>query len=288
MKNLYILPFDHRSSFFKNILGVKEIPVKSDLELAKKLKKIIFDGFLLSLKDFKDKSDFAILVDEKTGNNVLSEAKKQKIKICLPVEKSGQLFDFEYGKNFGEHIKKIQPDFVKALVRYNPDNVLINKKQLEKISQLSDFCKKEKYHLLIELLVPPTSADLKKYGAKNYEQKIRFEKTIQAIDEIETVAKPSIWKLEGFSKPNWDKIVKHIDNRAQIIVLGRGEKDEQVRQWLKDAAQIKDIIGFAIGRTIFSESLKSYLNEEISDHEAALWIAVKFSFFVNFWQTCKK
>jgi 5-dehydro-2-deoxygluconokinase len=288
MKNLYILPFDHRSSFFKNILGVKGVPQKKDLDLAKKLKEIIFEGFLLSTKDLKNQSDFAILVDEKTGSKVLSKAKKEKIKICLPVEKSGQLFDFEYGKKFGEHIKKINPDFVKALIRYNPDNVLINKQQLEKIKQLSDFCKKENYPLLIELLVPPTKADLKKHGAKNYEQKIRAQKTIQAIDQIETVSRPSIWKLEGFSKSDWQKIIKHVDNRAQIIVLGRGEKDEHVKQWLKDAAQFKDIIGFAVGRTVFSESVKSYLAGEISEKESALWIAVKFSFFVNFWQAHKK
>lgn len=64
-KHLYILPFDHRSSFFKNIMELKNAPTKKDLELAKKLKQIIFEGFLLALNGFEDKKNFAILVDEK-------------------------------------------------------------------------------------------------------------------------------------------------------------------------------------------------------------------------------
>lgn len=284
-KNFYILPFDHRSSFFKNIMGVKNTPGQKDIEQAKELKEVIFDGFSLALAGFKNKNGFAILVDEKLGQAILDKAKKRKIKICLPVEKSGQLFDFEYGKKFKEHIKKINPDFVKVLIRYNPGNAKINKKQLEKLGQLSAFCKKEKYPLLIELLVPPTNSELKKYGLKNYEQKIRPTKTMVAIDEIEAVASPALWKLEGFNPDDWKKIIKHVGNRAQIIVLGRGEEDKQVRQWLKDASQFKNVIGFAVGRTVFAEALKTYLAGEISKNEAALWIAIKFSFFVNFWQT---
>lgn len=287
MNKLYILPFDHRSSFFKNIMGVKNTPSKKDINQANQLKEIIFDGFLLALQGFKNKNDFAILVDEKTGQSILDKAKKEKIKICLPVEKSGSLFDFEYGNKFGEHIKKINPDFVKALIRYNPDNVEINKKQLAKLKQLAQFCEKEKYPLLIELLVPPNDSDLKKHGIKNYDQKIRPAKTILAINEIEVVAQPSIWKLEGFNAEGWKKIIKHIDNKAEIIVLGRGEEDKQVRKWLKDASAFKEIIGFAVGRTVFAEAIKSYLLGEISQHEAALWIAIKFSFFASLWQKNK-
>lgn len=286
-KHLYILPFDHRSSFFKNIMELKNAPTKKDLALAKKLKQIIFEGFLLALNGFEDKKNFAILVDEKLGQSILNKAKKENIKICLPVEKSGELFDFEYGNKFKQHVQKIKPDFVKALVRYNPDNLEINKFQLAKLKELSLFCEKTKYPLLIELLVPPTKQDLKKYGPDLYEKKIRPQKTIVAINEIETVSKPAIWKLEGFDSANWKKIIKHVDNRAEIIVLGRGEKDIQVKQWLKDGSKFKEIIGFAVGRTVFSEAIKSYLSGDLSEKEAELWIAIKFSFFVNFWKKNK-
>ncbi len=40
----------------------------------------------------------------------------------MPAERSGQnMFDFQYGEDFGEHILSFDPDFTKVLVRYNPD-----------------------------------------------------------------------------------------------------------------------------------------------------------------------
>ncbi|MFA5368812.1 MAG: DUF2090 domain-containing protein [Candidatus Paceibacterota bacterium] len=286
IKNLFILPFDHRSSFFKNIMGIKGKPSQKNIQQAKELKKIIFNGFLAGIQGFKNKKDFGILIDEKTGDEIISKAKKEKIIICLPVEKSGHSFDFEYGNNFGEHIKKIKPNFIKALIRYNPENISLNKKQLKKIKLLDDFCKKNKYPLIIELLVPPTPNDLKIYGIKKYEQKIRIIKTIEAIKEIQNISIPTIWKLEGFNKKDWLKIID-TTRKSKIIVLGRGESTQNVIKWLSDASLFDEIIGFAVGRTVFAEPLISYLNGDISKNEASLWIAVKFSFFVDLWQKKK-
>jgi 5-dehydro-2-deoxygluconokinase len=285
-KNLYILPFDHRSSFFKNILGVKGKPSEKNLEQARELKEMIFNGFVAAIHGFKDKKSFGILVDESMGKSIIARAKKEKIILCLPVEKSGHTFDFEYGKKFKEHIDKNRPDFVKALIRYNPENIAENKKQLSKLAELETFCKKKKYKLIIELLVPPTENDLKVYGEKKYEQKVRAAKTIKAIEEIQAAGSPDIWKLEGFSKPDWPQIIKAV-KKSKIIVLGRGESTPSVIKWLEDASTFKEIIGFAVGRTVFSEALISYLDGDISKNEASLWIAIKFSFFVNLWQEQK-
>ena len=42
--------------------------------------------------------------------------------LAMPAERSGQnMFDFQYGEDFGEHIERFDPDFTKVLVRYNPD-----------------------------------------------------------------------------------------------------------------------------------------------------------------------
>jgi len=51
------LPFDHRNSFAKDILGLEKVS-RSDEERIKELKKIIFQGFLLSLRG-KDKNHSA-------------------------------------------------------------------------------------------------------------------------------------------------------------------------------------------------------------------------------------
>jgi len=72
--------------------------------------------------------------------------------------------------------------------------------------------------------------------------------------------KVDVWKLEGTTdKKLWLKIIKAINEKSQIIVLGRGENKAMVEKWLKTAKQFPEIIGFAIGRTIFKKPLKQYV-----------------------------
>jgi 5-dehydro-2-deoxygluconokinase len=287
MKNLYILPFDHRSSFTKDILNTEK-PSKEQRKEIERLKDIIFEGIEISLEKRKDKKNFAILVDEEYGSNVIKNARAKKIKICLPVEKSGENeLKFEYGKKFKEHILKINPDFVKVLVRYNPENKTINQRQLKSLAELSIFCKEKKLQTIIELLVPPTKNDLDICGNKNdYDKKLRAEKTAQSIKEIKTVFNPTIWKLEGFDKNNWKTIVKET-KKTKIIVLGRGEDDKKVKQWLRDAAKFNQIIGFAVGRTIFMSPIKEYYSKKINAQKASLLISKKFLSFVSIWEKQK-
>jgi len=51
----------------------------------------------LASQDF-NKKDLAILVDEKFGSDIIKQAHQKNITLCIPVEKSGQSFAFEYGK----------------------------------------------------------------------------------------------------------------------------------------------------------------------------------------------
>ncbi|MDD3386346.1 MAG: DUF2090 domain-containing protein [Candidatus Pacebacteria bacterium] len=265
---LIILPFDHRSSFLKDILN------KPQKNKAKDMKKMIFEAFLSVAKNNKD---FAILVDEELGSDILINAKELGVKICIPIEKSGQKeLKLEFRNNFKEHIDKFNPDYVKVLVRYNPNNIDINKKQLNvlrKINQLN-------YKIILELLVPPTS---KEASLPDYDKKARYINTIKAINEIKEVINVNIWKLEGFNKKQWEGIIKNINKESKIIFLGRGENKKKVVSWMKSASHFKEIIGFAIGRTIFLEPLKNYENNKISREEAIEIIKKNFIYFIDLW-----
>ena len=284
-KPLLILPFDHRSSFSKNILGFEgKINSKQKKEISK-LKKIIFEGFVEVKKKYKTKDYFGILVDEEYGLSIITQAQKIKAIVCLPVEKSGQQeLKFEYGNSFGSHIKKIKPDYVKVLVRYNPLNKTINKNQLVKLKKLGDFCDQNNYKIILELLVPPTEIDLKKSQTEdNYNNKLRLQRSIGAISEIKKVLNVDIWKLEYFSKSGWRKIIRATGKKSQIILLGRGEDKSVVDDWIRDAASYKQIIGFAIGRTIFLDELKKYVAKKISRKTAVKKIGDTFDYFVQLW-----
>src|SRR5947209_3664926 len=60
------------------------------------------------------------------------------------------------------------------------------------------------------------------------------------------------------------------------IVLGRGEDDTKVRQWLTTAAGVPGFIGFAVGRTTFWDPLVSYRADTIAREGAVAQIAASF------------
>jgi 5-dehydro-2-deoxygluconokinase len=282
-QELFILPFDHRSSFLRDILNLSKKPNKKEKEGVEQLKNIIFEGFLSVVKKEKDKKKFGILVDEEYGEKILNKAYEEKVTICLPVEKSGKdELTLEYGKKFKEHVDKFKPDFVKILIRYNPLNSETNKKQLKVLYKINKLSKK--YKIILELLVPPTENEKK---IKNYDRKIRIERTIGAIEEIKKAIKVNIWKLEGFEKNQWKKVIDTIPKESKIIFLGRGQDKKKVVRWLKAAAPFKEIVGFAIGRTTFLETLKEYHKGKILKEKAIKIIANNFKNFIELWRKQK-
>ncbi len=89
-KDLFILPFDHRSSFEAGLLGIRGRSADPD-EVAKlaAYKRMIYDGFLDALDQGVPVETAAILVDQKYGEELLADANKRGITTCTSVEKSG-------------------------------------------------------------------------------------------------------------------------------------------------------------------------------------------------------
>jgi 5-dehydro-2-deoxygluconokinase len=289
VKQLYILPFDHRATFATGLFGFKEPLTKAQHNKVKEAKEMIWQAFKAVWSKGKSKEVLGILVDEEFGSEILRAAKKLGAVTILTTEKSGQqVFDFEYGTKFGAHILKFKPNYAKVLVRYNPINKKDNLVQLKRLKKINDFCKKRKIGFLFELLVPASPAQLKKYK-KNYDIKLRPVLTCQAIKEIRAFGiKPNIWKLEAMYKASdWQKIIRLIGKEERIIVLGRAGSKELVSQWLKTAAKFKEIIGFAVGRTIFFPPLEKFIAKKNSKNIAIKQIAGNFQYFIDLWQKNK-
>jgi len=288
-RQLYILPFDHRATFATGLFGFKEPLNQVQHNKVKEAKKMIWQAFKSVWSKSKSKEALGILVDEEFGSEILHAAKKLGAVTILTTEKSGQnVFDFEYGANFGAHILKFKPNYAKVLVRYNPVNKKDNLVQLKRLKKINDFCKNRKIGFLFELLVPASPAQLKKYK-KSYDVKLRPALTMQAIKEIRAVGvKPNIWKLEAMYKASdWQKIIRLIGKNEKIIVLGRAGSKELVSQWLKTAAKFREIIGFAVGRTIFFPPLEKFIAKKISKNKAIKQIADNFQYFIDLWRNCK-
>ena len=118
-KPLYVLPFDHRASFSKDLFDWHgELSQEQTAEIAA-AKQVIFDAFKAAVSGGVPKDRAGILVDEQFGASILRDARKQGFLTACPAEKSGQdEFDFEYGPDFAHHIEQFNPTFCKVQVRY--------------------------------------------------------------------------------------------------------------------------------------------------------------------------
>src|SRR5262249_6285052 len=121
-KPLYVLPFDHRGSFQKNLFGYKSpLSPQQTREIASS-KEVIYDAFQAAVAGGVSRDKAGILVDEQFGADILRDAARHGYITACPAEKSGQEeFDFEYGEDFARHIEEFKPTFCKVLVRYNPE-----------------------------------------------------------------------------------------------------------------------------------------------------------------------
>ena len=294
-QDLYILAFDHRGTITKGLLGVEgREPTQDEANKVSEMKQIIFDGFLKANEYGITGGDPAILVDETFGLEVQQKAKEMNIKFAAPVEKSGQkVFDFEYGDQFGEKINEVGADFVKILVRWNPnDEEEIRETQGNRIKELSDWLTENDKKFLLEFLVPATEEQLASVenDQARYDSEIRPKLAVKVVEEMrERGADPDIWKIEGLDTPEDCEKVAHAirtGDREDVIavVLGRGASDEKVNEWLRAGSSVEGYKGFAIGRSIFWDALKSFHEGEKSREEAVEEIAQSYLGFLSVYQ----
>ena len=294
-QDLYILAFDHRGTITKGLLGVEgREPTQDEANKVSEMKKIIFDGFLKANEYGITGGDPAILVDETFGIEVQQKAKEMNIKFAAPVEKSGQkVFDFEYGDQFGEKINEVGADFVKILVRWNPDDEEeIRETQGNRIKELSDWLTENDKKFLLEFLVPATEEQLVSVenDQARYDSEIRPKLAVKVVEEMrERGADPDIWKIEGLdTSEDCEKVAQAIrtGDREDVIavVLGRGASDEKVNEWLKAGSSVEGYKGFAIGRSIFWDALKGFHEGKKSREEAVEEIAQSYLGFLSVYQ----
>ena len=258
-ERLYILAFDHRGSFEKMVGDIERVPGA---------KTLIWEGFQKAVELGAPKEFSGVLVDSQYGPTVAREAKAGGFKLAMPVEKSGQPeFDFDHGDAFGEKIEEFDPDFTKVLVRYNPDgDDAMNARQIEKLRRLSEWLHEHHRKYLFELLVPAEPEQLEQVGGstERYDVELRPELMMRAIHELQDGGvEPDIWKIEGSEDRGACNEIAKIArregrDRVSCVVLGRGASDEKVDEWLRAGAGLEGYSGFAIGRSIFAESVKAY------------------------------
>jgi 5-dehydro-2-deoxygluconokinase len=293
-QKLYILAFDHRGSFQKKFFGIDGEPDPEQTAIIADAKHLIFEGMMQAVGAGADRSTSGVLVDEQFGSTVPGEAREKGLKLAMPAERSGQkLFDFQYGEDFGAHIERFDPDFTKVLVRYNPDgDGAENRTQQGKLKRLSDWLREHERRFLFELLVPAEDAQLEAVGGdtERYDTELRPELMRRAIGELQDAGiEVDVWKIEGVEeRSDYEMLVAQARSGGRegvvCVVLGRGADEAKVDLWLSQAAPVEGFVGFAIGRSIWWDPLKAYVDGKIERAAGARKIAENYLRFVKVYE----
>ena len=292
---LYILAFDHRGSFQKKMFGIKGDPTAEETETISDAKRLIFEGMLESVRRGAEAGATGVLVDEQFGSDIPKRAREHGLSLSMPVEKSGQdEFDFEYGDDFDAHIEKFNPDFSKVLVRFNPEgDAAMNERQLGRLKRLSDWLQERDRKFLFELLVPATDEQLASFEGETdrYDAELRPELMRRTIETIQSAGiEVDVWKIEGVDTREDAAMLSAQARRGPgrenvtCVVLGRGASSEKVDQWLREAAIVEGFVGFAIGRSIWWDALKGFLDKKLERDDAASQIADNYMRFVEVYE----
>jgi myo-inositol catabolism protein IolC len=275
------------TSFF----GIDGEPSPSDVERARLAKRLIWRGLLRACDEGSPRGSAAVLIDVTFGGDVIRESKSARIRFAVPVEDSGrEVFAFE-GPRWADLLDEVEPTWAKALVRYNPDgDPAVNARQRAAILELSDHCHGRERGFMLEVLVPPSPAQLESVEGdrERFDREVRADLTVRGIAEIhEAGVEPDLWKLEGFEHPaDYERTVAaaRAGGRDHVgcIVLGRGEDAAAVERWLHAGAGVDGVVGWAIGRTIWWDPLRAYFaGSEEEEEEAVTRIAANYRHFVD-------
>jgi myo-inositol catabolism protein IolC len=285
-RDLYMLAFDHRGSFQKQLLGIAGVPTRDEAARIADTKALIFEGFVVARARGKLTEGAGILVDEEFGTSVAKQAKENGIVLAMPAEASGRdEFDFEYGPDFARHIEAFDPAFTKVLVRYNPDgDPAVNERQTARLRRLSEWLHAHGRKLLFELLVPATAKQLDRVDEDRdrYDRELRPGLVVRSIAAMQAAGvEADVWKIEGLDE-RADCLCVAQQARGggregvACIVLGRGASATRVEEWLRAGAGVPGYRGFAIGRTIWWDALVGFRDRKLARADAATLIATNY------------
>jgi myo-inositol catabolism protein IolC len=145
----------------------------------------------------------------------------------------------------------------------------MNERQTKRLKELADWLHANGKKFLFELLVPAEPAQLESVGGDTdrYDAELRPELMRRVIEHFQNEGvEVDIWKIEGVDTQEDAQMLSDQARKGEgrenvkSVLLGRGASDDKVDQWLQAAAPVEGFIGFAIGRSIWWNPLKAYLD----------------------------
>ncbi len=275
--HMRVFAFDHR-------IQLEEMAAEAGVSNEKigEFKQLCLDAALQVADGAKG---YGILCDGRLGRDALYRAAGTGLWIGRPTEWPGSRplkLEPELGPDCGGLVEWPVENVVKLLCFYHPDDTAEFKAQQEEtVSRLFAAARRNRLESLLEII--PSKA-----GAVDDDTTARV---IERFYEIGVY--PDWWKLEPMkTKAAWanacNAITRNDSHTRGIVALGLDAPAEELEASLAIAADFDLVKGFAVGRTIFGDAARKWLNGSIGDDEAIADMATRYRSLCNVWDSVRK
>lgn len=275
--HMRVFAFDHR-------IQLEEMAAEAGVDSARigEFKRLCLDA---ALQVSGGSGGYGILCDGRLGRDALYRAAGSGLWIGRPTEWPGSRplkLEPDLGADCGGLVEWPVEHVVKLLCFYHPDDTADMKAEQEAtVKRLFTAARRNRLEFLLEII--PSKA-----GPVDDETTARV---IQRFYDIGVY--PDWWKLEPMkTKAAWanacEAITRNDPYTRGIVVLGLDAPAEELESSLAIAAGFDLVKGFAVGRTIFGDAARKWLNGKISDNEAIAEMVARYKNLCDVWDKVRR
>jgi 5-dehydro-2-deoxygluconokinase len=280
-KQLFIFAFDHRGQLV-------ELAQKAGRDLAciGQLKQLFIQAVERVEADLRKRgieADVGLLADQRFGQDSLNAATGRNWWIARPVEVQGSRpLAFEHGRSIGSNLMAWPKEqIIKCLVQYHPDDEpMLRLEQEAQLMGLYQASQASGHELLLEVIPP------KEHPSKHPDVIYRSLKRLYNLGIY-----PAWWKIETQPADVWEKLDALIQERDPycrgVVLLGLNAPAETLAAGFRQASKSTTCRGFAVGRTIFHEPSRAWLEGEIDDAGLISRVQSTFGFLIESWRDAR-
>jgi 5-dehydro-2-deoxygluconokinase len=280
-KQLFIFAFDHRGQLV-------ELAQKAGRDLAciGQLKQLFIQAVERVEADLKKRgieADVGLLADQRFGQDSLNAASGRDWWIARPVEVQGSRpLAFEHGRSAGTNLVAWPKEqIIKCLVQYHPDDEpMLRLEQEAQLMGLYQASQVSGHELLLEIIPP------KDLPGAHPDVIYRSLKRLYNLGIY-----PAWWKIETQTAETWEKLDALIQERDPycrgVVLLGLNAPAETLAAGFREASRSTTCRGFAVGRTIFHEPSRAWLEGEIDDAGLISRVQSTFGFLIESWREAR-
>ncbi|KAA8998540.1 5-dehydro-2-deoxygluconokinase [Affinibrenneria salicis] len=271
---LCVFAFDHR----KQLVEMAQDTGASEARLPE-LKNLLLQAARQAAQKAGLHDNSGILADGTYGQSALNAITGQGWWIGRPIEQPGSRpLRLEHGNIGSQLIDWPLEHVVKCLVFYHPfDQIGLRQQQDELLLDIYRSCCKSGHELLLEIILPENQPDKSEHF---------YLETLQHLYQLGI--QPDWWKLPPLSASSWQQISALIEKQDPwcrgILILGLDSHESKLKAGFEAAAGAKWVKGFAVGRTIFGQPSRLWLQGEINDAELINQVQQNYLRLIGYWR----